>query len=56
MAGRGHVWVMHVACHAMTDLKFGSCTVLSSSSPEVEASKPVTVEVESESYDQTPFL
>ena len=42
---------MHVACHATTDLKFGSCTVLSSSSPEVEASKPVKVKVESQSPD-----
>ena len=42
---------MHVVCHATTDLKFGSCTVLSSSSPEVEASKPVKVKVESQSTD-----
>ena len=29
----------------MTDLKFGSCTVLLSLSPVIEASKHVTVEV-----------
>jgi hypothetical protein len=40
--------------HIMTDLKFGSCTVLSSSSPVIEASKFATVEVESRS--QTPSL
>ena len=34
----------------MTDLKFGSCTVLSSSSPVIEALKLVPVEVESWSY------
>ena len=40
--------------HAMTDLKFGSYTALSSSSPVIEASKLVPVEVESQS--QTPSL
>ena len=43
---------MHVVCHATTDLKFGSCTALSSSSPVIEASK--LIEVESQS--QTPSL
>jgi hypothetical protein len=33
--------------HVTTDLKFGSCTALSSSSPAIEASKVVTVKVES---------
>ena len=45
---------MHAACYAMTDLKFGSCTALSSSSPVIEASKLVTLDVESQS--QTPSL
>ena len=45
--------IMHAACHAMTDLKFRSCTVLSSSSPVIEASKPVTVKVES--WSQIPI-
>jgi hypothetical protein len=41
--------------HPVTmDLKFGSCTALSSSSPVIEASKLVTVEVESRF--QTPSL
>ena len=40
--------------HATTDLKFGSCTALSSSSPVIEALKSVPVEVESRS--QTPSL
>ena len=35
--------------HATTDLKFGSSTVLSSSSPVIEALKLVPVEVESRS-------
>ena len=35
--------------HATTDLKFGSCTVLSSSPPVIEASKYVHVEIESRS-------
>ncbi len=38
--------------HVATNLKFGSCTALSSSSPVIEALKPVTIEVESRS--QTP--
>ena len=38
--------------HAMTDLKFGRCTALSSSCPVTEASKLVTVAVES--LSQTP--
>ena len=46
--------IMHAACHATRDLKFGSCTALSSSSPVIEASKLVTVEVES--WSQTPSL
>lgn len=40
---------MHAACHATCDLKFGSCTALPSSSPVTEASKLVTVKVESRS-------
>ena len=40
--------------HVTTDLKFGSCTALSSSCPVIEASKLVPVEVESRS--QTPSL
>ena len=36
-----------LAHHAMTDLKFESYTVLSTSSPMIEASKLVLVEVES---------
>ena len=35
----------------MTDLKFESCTALSSSSPVIEASKLVTGEVESRVSD-----
>ena len=35
--------------YATTDLKFGSCTTLSSSSPVTEASKFVSVEIESPS-------
>ncbi len=39
---------MYIArAHVTTNLKFGSCTALSSSSPVIEASKLVTVEVES---------
>ena len=45
---------MHAACHAATNLMFGSCTVLGSSSPVIEASKLVTVKMESQS--QTPSL
>ena len=30
--------IMHAACHVMTDLKFGSCTLLSCL-PVIEASK-----------------
>ena len=43
--------IMHAACHAMSDLKFESCTstALSSSSPVIEASKLV-------SRSQTPSL
>ena len=41
--------IMHAACHAMSDLKFGSCTALLSSSPVIEASKLV-------SRSQTPSL
>ena len=36
--------IMRAACHATSDLKFGSCIALSSSSPAIEASKPVAVE------------
>ena len=46
--------IMHAACHATSDLKFGSYTALSSSSPMIEALKLVTVDVESRS--QTPSL
>ena len=42
--------------HAMTDLKFGSCTVLSSSSPVIEVSKLVPVKVESRSQTSTSSL
>jgi hypothetical protein len=45
---------MHAACHAMSDLKFGSSTALSSSSPLIEALKLVTVEVNS--WSQMPSL
>ena len=38
----------------LTDLKFGSCTVLSSSSPVIEASKLVPIQIES--LSQTPSL
>ena len=36
---------MHAACHATTNLKFGSCIALPSSSPVIEASKLITVEI-----------
>ena len=49
---------IHDACcmpsAAMTNLKFGSCTTLSSSSPMIEASKLVTVKVDS--WSRTPSL
>ena len=45
---------MHAVCHATSNLKFGSCTALSSSSPVIEASKLVTVEVEN--WSQTPLV
>ena len=51
------LWInsnMHAACNATTDLKFESCTALLSSSPVIEASKLVTIEVKSRS--QTPSL
>ena len=42
--------IMHAAYHVTSDLKFGSCTALSSSSPVIKASKLVS------SRSQTPSL
>jgi hypothetical protein len=46
--------VLYIAC--TTDLKFGSCTVMLSLSPVIEASKLVTSTVEVENWSQTPSL
>ena len=45
---------MHAVCYATSDLKFESCTALSSSSRVIEASKFVTVKVKGRS--QTPSV